>query len=158
MKQDQGLEWGQSLLPAGLVFACLVSATLLNYLVPLPIIEPWQPAFMTLVGCVFLFAVILGVACFRVFKQSKTPIDFGKPAQVLITQGPYCYSRNPLYVATLLFITALALIMGHLWAFLAIPIVFLLFNLVLIRKEERHLEVVFGDEYRSYKARVRRWF
>ena len=81
-----------------------------------------------------------------------------RPQSALITEGPYRFSRNPLYLGGNLF--------GFLGAALVVgspgTIVLTLLGLIatdrMIRREERQLEARFGDEWRSYRRRVRRWF
>jgi len=80
-----------------------------------------------------------------------------EPQSTLITSGPYRFSRNPLYLGGNVFIfCGAALLLGS-----PAALVFTALHLPLvdrfIRREERQLEATFGDEWRSYKARVRRW-
>lgn len=80
-----------------------------------------------------------------------------EPQQTLITSGPYQFSRNPLYLGgnVLIFFGA-ALFLGSPTALFVIAIHIPLMDLF-IRREEKQLERDFGEEYRSYKKRVRRW-
>src|SRR5262249_43061703 len=77
--------------------------------------------------------------------------------QTLVTSGPYRYSRHPLYLGGNIFIFyGFALFLGSISALILITL-----HLPIIewmaRREERQLEARFGDEYREYKKRVRRW-
>jgi protein-S-isoprenylcysteine O-methyltransferase Ste14 len=80
-----------------------------------------------------------------------------EPQQTLITSGPYRYSRNPLYLGgnVCIFFGA-ALLFGSPTALLATAFHLPLIDLF-IRREERQLERDFGEEWQSYKQRVRRW-
>ena len=75
----------------------------------------------------------------------------------LITSGPYRFSRSPLYIGGNVFIFfGAALIFGSPTALLATALHLPLMNRF-IRREEQQLERKFGDEWRSYAKRVRRW-
>lgn len=76
---------------------------------------------------------------------------------VLVTSGPFQYTRNPMYLGILVAITGIAFIMGTLASFAAAVVFFLFVNFISIPYEEEKMERQFGDDYRAYKARVRRW-
>lgn len=87
----------------------------------------------------------------------KTTLNpYGKPQQ-LLTEGPFRVTRNPIYVAdTLLYIGA-ALLFADLWVWILLPIVVLAVSIGVIRHEERLLMQHFGEDYRDYMSKVRRW-
>jgi protein-S-isoprenylcysteine O-methyltransferase Ste14 len=81
-----------------------------------------------------------------------------EPQNTLITSGPYRFSRNPLYLGGNVFIFfGAALLLGSPTA-LGVTALHIPLMDRFIRREERQLERNFGDEWRSYKGRVRRWF
>jgi len=80
-----------------------------------------------------------------------------EPQRTLITSGPYRFSRNPLYLGGNVFIFfGAALLFGSPTALVATALHIPLVDLF-IRREEAQLEREFGEEWRSYKKRVRRW-
>ncbi len=80
-----------------------------------------------------------------------------EPQGALITSGPYRFSRNPLYLGGNVFIFfGAALLFGSPTALLVTAIHLPLIDMF-IRREERQLERVFGEQWRSYAKRVRRW-
>jgi protein-S-isoprenylcysteine O-methyltransferase Ste14 len=80
-----------------------------------------------------------------------------EPQKTLITSGPYRFSRNPLYLGGNVFIFfGAALLLGSPTALFATAVHIPLIDLF-IRREEKQLERDFGDEWQSYKKRVRRW-
>lgn len=105
--------------------------------------------------------VIVGIAvvlwCARCFKISETPIRPGRMPVVLITDGPFAYSRNPIYLAMVAILLGLALVLGSLTAFLAPAAFFVVIARGFVPMEETMLEQTFGDAYRSYCDHVRRW-
>lgn len=93
------------------------------------------------------------------FRKARTTINPLKPQKTsaLVTSGIYRFSRNPMYVGLVGFLLAWAAFLQSLWP-LAGPILFVFYiNRFQIEPEERLLAQRFGEEYRSYKARVRRW-
>jgi protein-S-isoprenylcysteine O-methyltransferase Ste14 len=80
-----------------------------------------------------------------------------EPQTTLITSGPYRFSRNPLYLGGNVFIFfGAALLLGSPAALVIIALHVPLVDRF-IRREEAQLERSFGDEWRRYKRRVRRW-
>jgi protein-S-isoprenylcysteine O-methyltransferase Ste14 len=105
--------------------------------------------------------IVLGVALVPPvllrFRRAGTPFNPHKPASALLTDGPYRFSRNPAYVALTLWYLGIGLLLNNGWILLlALPLVLVMDRWV-IRQEEQHLEAKFGEEYRRYKATVRRW-
>jgi protein-S-isoprenylcysteine O-methyltransferase Ste14 len=91
----------------------------------------------------------------RHMRKSMLASTFGTP-QRLTTGGIFKYSRNPIYVAFLVPLAALAAISA--WASAAsIVLYILLMNRLVISKEERELSAVFGAAYLDYMARTPRW-
>lgn len=101
-------------------------------------------------------AVIMALATRR-FAKAGTNIPTNLPTTALVTSGPHRYSRNPIYVALSLFYGGLALAAGSVAALVLLIPVLIVMRYGVIAREERYLEVKFGEEYRAYKARTRRW-
>ncbi len=78
-------------------------------------------------------------------------------ATTLCTDGPFRFSRNPIYLGDWLVLVGVALLLNSLWPLAFAPFIWLMLRFGVIRHEEAHLEAKFGDAYRAYKARVRRW-
>jgi protein-S-isoprenylcysteine O-methyltransferase Ste14 len=80
-----------------------------------------------------------------------------KPTTALVTEGPFRYSRNPIYLALTLLYVGVALLINALWILLLIVPVLLVIRYGVIAREEAYLTRKFGDTYRQYTARVQRW-
>jgi protein-S-isoprenylcysteine O-methyltransferase Ste14 len=90
-------------------------------------------------------------------RRHGTTVLPDKPATVLVTDGPFRFRRNPIYVADILILLGLAELTQNIWlVILTLPFALLITWLAII-PEERHLEARFGDAYRTYKANTRRW-
>ncbi len=93
----------------------------------------------------------------RALRQAGTPANPYKPVSHVVTEGPFHYTRNPAYLSMAMIYTGIAVLANALWAILLLPVALLAIQRGVIEREERYLERKFGEEYLSYKARVRRW-
>ena len=79
------------------------------------------------------------------------------PTTAIVVQGPYRFSRNPMYVAMAIFYAGLAIAINGLLIIVLLPVLLGILSFGVISREERYLERKFDQEYLRYKARVRRW-
>jgi protein-S-isoprenylcysteine O-methyltransferase Ste14 len=117
------------------------------------------PLTVTLVGVLIGAAgwLLLDGAAMRSFGRVKTSMIPFKPSTALVTDGPYRFTRNPMYVGMAFLYVALAFALGLLWPLAVLPLVLLAVDRLVIAREEPYLERRFGEDYRAYRARVRRW-
>ncbi len=101
--------------------------------------------------------VALMAAAMRQFRRAGTHVETWRPTQALVTWGVYERSRNPIYLAMLAIYAGLAMLADSIWMLgLLVPLALVL-RFGVIAREERYLEQKFGEPYRAYRARVRRW-
>jgi protein-S-isoprenylcysteine O-methyltransferase Ste14 len=91
------------------------------------------------------------------FHRAGTGIPTWQPARRLVTRGPYAISRNPMYLGLTAAYAGLALALANAWALLLLGPVLIVMDRFVIAREEPYLEARFGQPYRDYLARVRRW-
>ena len=109
-------------------------------------------------GMVFLVTAVTLIADFVArFRRAGTTIRPDQASSTLVTTGPFRFTRNPAYLGWVLIYVGASLLLNSLWPLLILPLVILSVQEYVIRREERFLEQKFGDEYRAYKQRVRRW-
>ncbi len=105
--------------------------------------------------------VALGVLCalsaFLAMRRASTAVNPYQPTTTIVTDGPYRYTRNPLYLALALFYAGIASLSNALWAMALLPVALVIIHYGVIRREEKYLERKFGAEYLRYKNTVRRW-
>ena len=91
--------------------------------------------------------------------RARTTLDPQRPGRTtrLLTSGVFARSRNPIYLGDALLLAALAVGLGNALNFLLLPLFVAIIDRLQIAAEERALQRLFGDEYRAYCARVRRW-
>ncbi|HTS02828.1 MAG TPA: isoprenylcysteine carboxylmethyltransferase family protein [Thermoanaerobaculia bacterium] len=130
----------------------------LRRLVPVRLVPPFLegPA-----GDAGAALAVLGLAfggwAFATFVRAKTTPHPNHPVNALVTWGPYRVSRNPMYVGLSVFTAGLALVANTPWLFAVLPPAWLALRRLVIDREEAYLERRFGDEYRTFLARTRRW-
>ena len=144
--------------PPFLYLTCLLLGLSLDRLLSLPLILPEIALIRWAVGGgLILIGVAIMAAGVRNFSRAATPVPSNQPVRALVTTGIHGWSRNPIYVGMLLLYAGIGTGARSPWVLiLALPLVIILRYRVVAR-EETYLERRFGDAYRDYKARVRRW-
>lgn len=89
--------------------------------------------------------------------RAGTTVRPDKGASVLVTSGPFWRYRNPIYLADVMIMLGLAQATYNVWFAILAPAFAVLVTWLAILPEERHLEARFGDEWRAYRERSRRW-
>ena len=104
-----------------------------------------------------VLGVGLAVAGSRVLAGSDTPVRPNRPTTSIVRNGPYRFTRNPLYLAMTIVHLGIGIWMNSAWVVGTLLPTLAIISRGVIAREEAYLERKFGDEYRSYKAQVRRW-
>lgn len=117
------------------------------------------PSRVTVALALAALGIALSVSGAAAFQKARTTKDPTKPqaASWLVVGGIYRFTRNPMYLGVSVVLVAWAAFLGSAWALLG-PAAFVAYvSRFQIAPEERALAALFGSEYSSYKARVRRW-
>lgn len=142
--------------PPPLIFALMIGAgAALHYAWPLAAVAPGLR--YVLAAPLFVGALILVALSLREFRRARTHVDPYRPATALLTSGPYRFTRNPLYVALGLVHAMIGFALNSTWILLFLIPAMTVIQYGVIRREERYLDRKFGDAYRVYQSRVRRW-
>ena len=104
-----------------------------------------------------LVFVALSVSALIAFRRARTTLIPNRPATAFVTQGPYAFTRNPMYLSLVALYIAVALWVNSWWVLVMLPVVVLVIDRAVIAREERYLGTAFPAEYTSYRSRVRRW-
>lgn len=137
--------------------ATFLVAVLIQKLVPLNK-DFFYTATSKIIGLIIiLIGLFFNLPALRQFFKTKNTLVTIKPANSLQTAGIYSVSRNPMYISLLLFYTGLSFIIGNLWHLILLPVLFLIVQEYIIKREEKYLERRFGQQYYDYKTKVRRW-
>jgi protein-S-isoprenylcysteine O-methyltransferase Ste14 len=142
--------------PPPLIYAGALAVGLLaNRLYSIPFLPRGLPR--ALGWPLILCGLGIGTLGFREMKRAGTNVDPREPTTSIVTEGPYRFTRNPLYLSMTLIYGGITALANALPSFLLLPAVLAVMRRGVIEREERYLERKFGDEYLDYKARVRRW-
>lgn len=128
-----------------------VGAHLVRPIAPIP--PPWHlvgGGVLVVAGFVVLFSGILEMR-----QIDKSPAHDDEPT-ALLTDGPFQYTRNPLYLGLLVMYVGVTALLNSLWPLLPFVVLAWYFDRM-AKREEEYLEAVFGDEYVEYAQDVRRW-
>ncbi len=141
--------------PPVIYAAALLIGYFLQSRLPLPFLP--QPYGMALGGVTLALGVALALASIITMLRGKGTLNTNAASAELVTSGVYRVSRNPMYVSNALMYTGFASLLGATWALVFLPLLIIYTQVAVILPEERFLTRHFGDAYRAYAARVRRW-
>lgn len=115
------------------------------------------PAQAVVSWCIIVSGISLMIWGLFTFRRARTAIYPNQPARELVANGPYRFSRNPMYVGLTIMTVGIGLLADNAWMLIMLPAtLFILWKLV-IQKEERYLLSKFGSVYEKYQQQVRRW-
>ena len=141
--------------PPVLVLLALVAAIALHHFWPLPIAPR---ALAVALGAAFgVFAIGIGAWGRITLVKGGTNVNPYKPTTSIISGGPYRFTRNPLYVGIQSLLIGLSLLAGTWWGPVLLVPAFLVLHYGVVLREEAYLERKFGQDYLSYKSKVRSW-
>ncbi len=123
---------------------------------PLPL--PARGISMALGAALVFVSFLLARFAFRQFSRHANPVPPNRPVNDLMLDGPFRFTRNPLYLALALLQAGVGLIAGNAWILLMLAPALLYVRFFVIAREEAYLARRFGQSYLDYQARVRRWF
>jgi protein-S-isoprenylcysteine O-methyltransferase Ste14 len=123
-----------------------------------PIVPGWLAGPRKRLG-VTLIAAGFGIAGWGAltFQRADTSVSVHDPATTLVEDGPYRYTRNPIYVGGSAVYTGITLLLNNLWGIVLLPVVITVLQRGVIEREERYLRARFGEAYDAYTERVPRW-
>lgn len=110
---------------------------------------------LALVLAIAYLALFLGAL--SAFRRAHTTLIPNRPATAFVTNGPYRWTRNPMYVSLALLYLAVALWLNSWWAVVMLVPVLVVIQSAVIAREERYLGSAFPGDYQAYCARTRRW-
>jgi protein-S-isoprenylcysteine O-methyltransferase Ste14 len=144
--------------PPLLYLGAIAAGVALTIARPLPWIgEPLRDLLFAIGWLLAAAAVFLFAMALRALMRARTTVMPTRPAEHLVTSGPFAVSRNPIYLADTMLVIAIGLIAGSIWFPILAVVAALVTTRLAILPEERSLALRFGKKYRDYAARVRRW-
>ena len=140
--------------PTYLLIATILVVAL-NFLLPgmtlIPL--PW-----TLLGILpLVLGVVINVRADRIFHEAETAVCPFESSSALVTNGPYHFTRNPMYLGFMLILFGVSIIMGSLTPFAVVLAFGFIMDRIFIRMEEQKLAATFGGSWTEYKSHTPRW-
>lgn len=147
--------------PSGAIHPSVFLLTWVGAALVLQWVAPWSipdaPPVAAAGTATTFVAVLLFVWAVVTCRRGGTTLEHGRPTTALVTGGPFRFSRNPMYVALVLLLLGLSIEYHNGWAAAGAAVFALAVHRFTVLREERYLEALFGDEFRLYRLRVRRW-
>ena len=144
--------------PPFLYLTALLLGLVLDRLLPWPFAVPAGDLVRWAVAVsLILIGIALAIAGVRSFSSAATPVPTSKPTRALVTTGIHGWSRNPIYVGMFLLYGGIGIAARSPWALILMLPLAITMRYGVVAREEAYLEGRFGDAYRDYKTRVRRW-
>jgi protein-S-isoprenylcysteine O-methyltransferase Ste14 len=144
--------------PPLLFLAALLLGLASDRLLPWPFAVPgtdlvcWMSA-----GSTILVGLALFAAGIRNFSRAGTPVPTNQPTRMVVTTGIHGWTRNPIYLGMFLVYGGIGTAARSPWTLILMLPLAITIRYGVVAREEAYLERRFGDAYRDYKARTRRW-
>ncbi|MGI6851841.1 methyltransferase family protein [Mesorhizobium sp. 1B3] len=144
--------------PPLLFLGALLLGGVLDRLLPLRFVVPGSDTFRwTIAAFLILVGLALAVAGIRNFSRAGTPVPTNEPTRALVTSGIHGRTRNPIYLGLFAVYVGIGTAAQSAWILILTLPLAITIRYGVVAREEAYLERRFGDAYRAYKARVRRW-
>ena len=143
--------------PPYLVFLGLIMSFLLEFLVYRNQIFDNSIIFRFLGIILTIAAILLFVKSVRIFNLRKEKIHPRSISTQIFKDGPFQFSRNPIYLAMFVLLIGVGLTLNSFWFLYSGLVVAIMIHYGVIIPEENYLEKEFGKDYLEYKKSVRRW-
>jgi len=143
------------IMPTTYFMVLLILAIVVHFALPIIkiIIFPWNIIGILLI----LFGIILNLWADQIFKKGNTTVKPHLMPDLLVTSGPFCISRHPMYLGMAAILLGTAVLLGSIITFIFPVIFIILMEAIFIPTEERNLGKQFGEKYKEYKNKARRW-
>jgi len=144
--------------PPFMFLGSLLAGFLVNWLLPLPFPAAWAGTLSWIIaGLLILIGLSVFAAGIRNFTGAGTPVPTNEPTRALVTTGIHGITRNPIYLGMFLIYAGIGIAAQNLWILILLVPLAIAMRYGVVAREETYLEKLFGEAYRDYKIRVRRW-
>ncbi len=158
-KPSEGSDHPGVIAPPPIIYGVgIIVGLLLNAVMQAHLGFPGGPDLWRTVGLVLIVGSFLlaGWAIIS-FQNAGTNVKPHLPATKIVTSGPYGLTRNPMYLSLTALYVGVGLATDNPWILMGLIAILPVMSIGVVRREERYLSAKFGEEYDSYRARVRRW-
>ncbi len=141
--------------PPLIFVGCSAIGGLAHYFLPSRVVG--YPLSLLIGLLLLLLAMALAIWAVRVLKAAGTNVRPDRPSLTVVEAGPYRFTRNPMYLSLCLLQLAIGFFLDGWAPVLFVVVLALVLHFGVILREESYLERKFGEQYLSFKRRVRRW-
>jgi protein-S-isoprenylcysteine O-methyltransferase Ste14 len=146
------------IIPPLVPLVAILAGVALGRLWPIPAGAAFAgPAHRWIGGLIVAGAVAFAAWAVVVMRRTGQSPNPTESTPEIIAHGPYVFSRNPMYLSMILLCLGFAVLLGNAWILLLTPVCGWVLYRLAILPEEAYLERKFGESFRSYRQRVRRW-
>ncbi len=145
----------RKLLPPHYFLGAILLAVVLHFLLPVREIltYPWR-----LLGLApLVVGIVLNLLADKAFKKHDTTVKPFEESSALVTDGVFRITRSPMYLGMILILIGVAMLLGSAAPFAVVLLLAALLDRGFVTPEEQKLEDTFGERFRQYRRRVRRW-
>lgn len=136
--------------------SAVIAGFALGWLAPVDFVpEDWPAGLLGAV--VFVLSLALAIWAIDTMTRAGTNVPTNRPTTAIVDGGPYRLTRNPIYLGMFGGLIGLGIAFDNLWLLLMLVPFALVIRYGVVAREESYLERRFGEAYRGYRQRVRRW-
>ena len=128
----------------------------LDWLYPMPFVPTSVPT-AWVGGAILALGFVIAMWAIVTIRKAGTRVETNKPTTMIVSEGPYGFTRNPIYIGMFLGQCGLAVGFNSLWLLATLVPFYLVIRYGVVAREEAYLERKFSNIYLDYKFRVRRW-
>lgn len=145
----------KKIMPPTYFYFGILLIILLNYFFPIKKLISYPYILFGIL--LIIIGIILNIWAWALFVKNKTTQNPYKIPDLLVVEGVYKVTRNPMYLGMLVILLGIAVLLGSLMGFIIPIIFFIIINWFFIPIEEINMKKKFDDKYIEYKTNVRRW-
>lgn len=134
----------------------VVAGVGLDWVYPMPFVPGSIPS-AWVGGAIFALGFALAIWAIVTIRGAGSRVETTRPTTAIVSSGPFGFTRNPIYSGMFLGQSGLAVGLDSLWLLATLVPFVLVIRYGVVAREEAYLEGKFGDAYRDYTSRVRRW-
>ena len=144
--------------PPLVFFGAIVVAVAAQWLIPINFLPTGGTLSMILLGIALVaFALWIAIGGAAAFKNAGTNVNPREETLVIVSDGPYRITRNPMYLGMVLFQFGLALTFSLDWSVIAGVAAWGILHFGVVLREEAYLTKKFGESYLGFLKKRRRW-
>ncbi|MCF6327080.1 MAG: isoprenylcysteine carboxylmethyltransferase family protein [Devosiaceae bacterium] len=145
--------------PPLILLTFLAAGALLQFIFPLALLAQFSvgsPQFF--IGlAIILSGIGLAIWGVRTFSKAGTNVATHKAALLVVVDGPYKFTRNPMYMGMQILLVGVGIMFSSEWFLLLWPVFFLILRFGVVAREERYMRDKFGEQYVALLNKTRRW-